>query len=266
MAQSPRLAPTSTPASPPQSHTPLLPTSQSPSPSSNPSILLIAKWSDYAMWSRKKVGSKKSHVYTLLAYPESPLQAGMQVRLVARNWRVKKKKKSTTHIEETYEAHVVGSVTGINAREDGRACAVIVNECARSCIGVVQLIVPLDKAVVEIAQVEKGAIVRKAKPKSPSLLATSSNFKLPHINERCRGAQCAESQHEIWDRRAVVVEADWESNGEEYTDDEGKDSSDVEPGSWRKRARPDEDPKPKQKRPRSNMYSCGWSSRFPLKE
>lgn len=107
-------------------------------------VLVYARWAGRFEARTTRAGSAESrtHIYSAAIPPERPLRPGMRVRILATTpaWYTVPSEDPDTY--DTYDAHVVGTVTGVVGWKGRKVILEIGNECKLNAISTARLHLP----------------------------------------------------------------------------------------------------------------------------
>lgn len=167
-------------------------------------ITLFAAWTGFARYSRHQMGAKKTHVYTLVYRPSTPLYEGAQIRIMAITLSAFHSLSASVSAIETYNPHVIGSITMIAHGQPGRVEITVVNECRRNTVEIVQINAPNHPDIVRWTHFPFHDFDNPKSHNNPApctLLSPGDDLVESRDNAECGGSDCIESSHEVADAR-----------------------------------------------------------------
>ncbi|RDX45779.1 hypothetical protein OH76DRAFT_1420629 [Lentinus brumalis] len=131
---------------------------------------------------------EESHTYSSAFLPEKPLKIGMRVRILATTpaWYFTAEEDRETY--DTYDAHVVGRITGVAGWKGRKVVLEIRNECALNPVTTVKIRLPFVPEVT--VQLEDGAVPPGRKEAQEVDLNTHAVIRARLGDSRCGGPTC----------------------------------------------------------------------------
>ncbi len=152
--------------------------------------LVFARWAGYSGGRALPAGSleRRHHIYSTSIPPEKPLKVGMRVRILATSpaWYANPEEDPESY--DTYDAHVVGVVTGVAGWKERKIVLQIRNECALNTVESVRLRVPFVPEVT--VQLEEGTVPVGQREAQESDLNTQAVVRARVGDARCGGSTC----------------------------------------------------------------------------
>ncbi|TFK81113.1 hypothetical protein K466DRAFT_569239 [Polyporus arcularius HHB13444] len=153
-------------------------------------VLVYARWAGSVGGRTHPTGilGTKKHVYSTSIPPEVPLRIGMHVRILATTPAWYSTQDADPESYDTYDAHVVGPITGVAGWKDRKVVLEVRNECQINTVETVKIRIPfapevtvhLDASLVPAGQREAQEVD----------LNTDAVVRARSGDARCGGMEC----------------------------------------------------------------------------
>ncbi|KAI0720211.1 hypothetical protein C8T65DRAFT_692843 [Cerioporus squamosus] len=173
-------------------------------------VEVYARWVGYANGCNgaPELKEKSTHIYSAAIPPEEPLALGMRVRILATTpaWYLTPEEGPDTY--DTYDAHIVGTITGVAGWRGRKVILEVKNECAMNTVVYAKLRIPYAPDVTVQLGSEEIPVGRAEAQEAD--LNTSAVVRPPPEDARCSANTCCAP----W-RRLVGDGFLWEPMAEE---------------------------------------------------
>ncbi len=150
-------------------------------------VNVFARWAGSAD-AQNDVPEAKLHIYSTSIPPETPLELGMRVRLLATTPAWYLSPEVDPDIYDAYDAHVVGTITGIAGWKGRKVVLRVANECAVNPVKTVKIRIPFaPEATVRLNANDVPAGRREAHETD---LNTEAVVRTPPVETLCGAREC----------------------------------------------------------------------------
>ncbi len=131
---------------------------------------------------------KTTHVYSTSIPPEQPLRLGMRVRILATSPAWYSAPEEDPDSYDTYDAHVVGAITGVVGWKGRKIVLEVRNECKISSVATARIRIPFVPEVT--MQLEANAVPTGQREAQETDLNTDAVVRARAGDARCGGRTC----------------------------------------------------------------------------
>lgn len=156
----------------------------------NDPVLVYARWTGGAGGNTLPTHplAKKKHTYSTSIPPELPLSVGTRVRILATSPARYVDPEDDPEAYDTYDAHVVGRITGVAGWKGRKVVLEVKNECALSTVETVKLRLPYVPDVT--VQLDADVIPGGQQEAHEADLNTYAVVRARTEDARCEGLTC----------------------------------------------------------------------------
>ncbi|KAI0688536.1 hypothetical protein C8T65DRAFT_700526, partial [Cerioporus squamosus] len=155
-----------------------------------PPVKIYARWVGYARGRSRPIDleSRKTHTYSVSIPPEKPLEVGMRVSVLATTPARYHSPEEDPEVYETYDAHIVGVISGVVGRKGRKVILEIANECAASEVKTARIRLPLVQGVMVL--LGDDVVPAGSREAQETDINTSAMVRMSAVDANCSAGAC----------------------------------------------------------------------------